>query len=206
MSGLCLARDPAVMPIDFVAFTADRRISGRIMLADDRLSDMLNAVPRIVVRDAQVDELTEHLAPRVADVTIAIGELYVVVGTGPRGSETLRRKSQKRRASIGLGRFVVEGDLVYQGEGGLPESSDPSVVLASRDLLVAITDATISYDRADAPVEESFETVLINRARAAWIDLEPAVFVDTFDDDVDEESELSARTRYMKDFTNSIAE
>ena len=56
-------------PIDFLAYTADRRISGRIMLADDRLSDMLNAVSRIVVRDAQVEELTESFAPRVADVT-----------------------------------------------------------------------------------------------------------------------------------------
>jgi hypothetical protein len=199
------ARDPAAMPIDFVAFTADRRISGRIMLADDRLSDMLNAVPRIVIRDAQVDELTENLAPRVADVTIAIGELYVVVGSGPRGSETLRRKSRKRRASIGLGRFVVEGDLVYPSEGGLTESRDPSVVLASRDLLVAITDATISYDRADGRVTESCETVLINRARAAWIDLEPAVFIDPYASEEDED-EANARTRYMKDFTNSIAE
>jgi len=41
------------MPIDFIAFTSDRRLSGRIMLADDRLSDMLNAVPRLVVRDAR---------------------------------------------------------------------------------------------------------------------------------------------------------
>ena len=104
------------MPIDFLAFTADRRISGRIMLADDRLSDMLNAVSRIVVRDAQVEELTESFAPRVADVTIAIGELLVVVGTGPRGSESLRKKSLKRRASVGLGRFVVEGDLAYPSD------------------------------------------------------------------------------------------
>ena len=200
------ARDPVAMPIDFVAFTADRRVSGRIMLADDRLSDMLNAVPRIVIRDAQVDELTENLRPRVADVTIAIGELYVVVGSGPRGSETLRRKSQKRRVSVGLGRFVVEGDLVYPSDAGLPESSDPAVVLASRDLLVPITDATITYDRADGPITESFETVLVNRARAAWIDLEPAAILDRYAAEDEEESEVSARTRYMKDFTNSIAE
>ena len=206
MSPMVRARDPAAMPIDFVAFTADRRVSGRIMLADDRLSDMLNAVPRIVIRDAQVDELTENLRPRVADVTIAIGELYVVVGSGPRGSETLRRKSQKRRVSVGLGRFVVEGDLVYPSDAGLPESSDPAVVLASRDLLVPITDATITYDRADGPITESFETVLVNRARAAWIDLEPAAILDLYAAEDEEESEVSARTRYMKDFTNSIAE
>ena len=194
------------MPIDFLAFTTDRRISGRIMLADDRLSDMLNAVSRIVVRDAQVEELTESFAPRVADVTIAIGELLVVVGTGPRGSESLRKKSLKRRASVGLGRFVVEGDLAYASDGpSLPESGDPSVVLTSRDLLVALTDATITYDRADVPVTETYETVLINRARASWIDLSPAVFLDP-DDAEDEEDAAVSRKSYVKDFTNSVAE
>jgi len=86
------------MPIDFLAFTSDRRISGRIMLADDRLSDMLNAVTRLVIRDATVDELADDRSPRLADVTIAIGEMLVVVGTGPRGSEQLRKKWLKRRA------------------------------------------------------------------------------------------------------------
>jgi hypothetical protein len=195
------------MPIDFLAFTADRRISGRIMLADDRLSDMLNAVSRIVVRDAKVEELTEGFAPRLADVTIAIGELLIVVGTGPRGSESLRKKSLKRRASIGLGRFVVEGDLAYASDGpGLPESSDPSVVLTSRDLLIAMTDATITYDRAEGQVSESFETVLVNRARATWIELAPAVFLDPHADDQEDEATPSLRTRYVKDFTNSVAE
>ena len=199
------ARDPADMPIDFLAYTADRRISGRIMLADDRLSDMLNAVSRIVVRDAQVEELTDGLEPKLADVTIAIGELLVVVGTGPRGSESLRRKSLKRRASVGLGRFVVEGDLAYPSDGpGLPESSDPSVVLTSRDLLVALTDATIAYQRGEGAVEETYETVLINRARATWIDLSPAVFLDPHDED--DEDPTSSRKSYVKDFTNSVAE
>jgi hypothetical protein len=195
------------MPIDFLAYTADRRITGRIMLADDRLSDMLNAVSRIVVRDAQVEELTDSHPPRVVDVTIAIGELLVVVGTGPRGSESLRKKSLKRRASVGLGRFVVEGDLAYASDGpGLPESNDPSVVFTSRDLLVALTDATVTFDGADGPVSEAFETVLVNRARATWIELAPAVFLDPHADDQEDEATPSSRTRYVKDFTNSVAE
>ena len=53
-------------------------------------------------------------------------------------------------------------------------SSDPAVVLASRDLLVPFTDATITYDRADEPTTESFETILVNRAQATWIDLDEA--------------------------------
>jgi hypothetical protein len=193
------------MPIDFIAFTSDRRISGRIMLADDRLSDMLNAVPRIVIRDAEVDELVDHRSPRLADVTIAIGELLVVVGTGPRGSEPLRKRSVKRRASVGLGRFVLEGDLQYPADSdGLPESSDPSVVLASRDLLVPLTDATVTYDRSGTPVSETFETVLFNRGRAAWIDLATPVLLEDGPSYLDDGE--GGRTRYVKDFTNSVAE
>ena len=166
---------------------------------------MLNAVARLVIRDAQVEELTDDRSPRMADVTIAIGEMLAVVGSGPRGSEQLRKQWLKRRASVGLGRFVVEGDLGYPSDTTLPESDDPSVVLANRDLLVPITDATITYDRLGVVVEEAFETVLINRARATWIDLAAAVFLEP--DEVDDEDDGSTpRTRYVKDFTNSVAE
>ena len=36
--------DASTMPVDLIAFTADRRIHGAIPLADDRVSDMLNSV------------------------------------------------------------------------------------------------------------------------------------------------------------------
>lgn len=204
MAAAWLLPEPPAMPIDFLAFTSDRRISGRIMLADDRLSDMLNAVARIVIRDATVDELADDRRPRLADVTIAVGEMLVVVGSGPRGSEQLRKKWLKRRASVGLGRFVVEGDLGYPNEAPLPESDDPAVVLANRDLLVALTDATVTYDRPGGATTETFETVLINRARASWIDLAPAVAPEPADEE--DEDGPSSRTRYVKDFTNSVAE
>ena len=49
----------ATMPVDLIAFTADRRIHGAIPLADDRLSDMLNSVPRIVIRGAVIEDLVD---------------------------------------------------------------------------------------------------------------------------------------------------
>ena len=205
MAAMDRARDPPDMPIDFIAFTSDRRLSGRIMLADDRLSDMLNAVPRLVIRDANVDELNEDRTPRLADVTVVVGEMLVVVGSGPRGNEQLRKKWLKRRVSVGIGRFVVEGELGYPTESPLPESSDPSVVLENRDLLVPLTDATVTYDKLGSAVTESFETVLVNRSRASWIDIAQEVFVDGADDAPDV-AMPERRTRYMKDFTNSVAE
>jgi hypothetical protein len=194
------------MPIDFLAFTSDRRISGRIMLSDHRLSDMLNAVARIVIREGTVDELNELREPRLADVTIAVGELLAVVGSGPRGSEQLRRRWLKRQASVGLGRYTIEGDLGYPNDSTLPESSDPAIVFANRDLLVPLTDATIRYERQGGLVTETFETVLVNRARAAWIDIAPAIFVQEPADGTGTDPTGKPRTRYVKDFTNSVAE
>jgi hypothetical protein len=194
------------MPIDFLAFTSDRRISGRIMLSDHRLSDMLNAVARIVIREATVDELNELREPRLADVTIAVGELLAVVGSGPRGSEQLRRRWLKRQASVGLGRYTIEGDLGYPNDSTLPESSDPAIVFANRDLLVPLTDATIRYERQGGLVTETFETVLVNRARAAWVDIAPAIFVQEPADGTGTDPTGKPRTRYVKDFTNSVAE
>ncbi|HEY3163368.1 MAG TPA: hypothetical protein VGJ71_03365, partial [Candidatus Limnocylindrales bacterium] len=51
-------------------------------------------------------------------------------------------------------------------------SSDPAIVLAGRDVLVPLTDATITYERADEPTSETFETILVNRAHVTWIDFE----------------------------------
>jgi hypothetical protein len=194
------------MPIDFVAFTADRRISGAVPLADDRLSDMLNSVPRVVLRGAAVGDLVEGGPPVCGDVTLPVGDLVVVVGTGRRGHESQRRRTDVCLVTIGLGRYVVTGRLhVPAGDGPLPRSLDPKAVLAGRDILVPITEATITYDCASMAVTEEHETLLVNRARALWIEV-----VDEPDQggDVEEATEDAAlsRTNYIKDFTGSVAD
>jgi len=65
-----------------------------------------------------------------------------------------------------------------------------------------MTDAEVTYDRLGSPVTESFPTVLINRARTTWIDLQSTVLVDESAADDGE----PGRVRYVKDFTNSVAE
>jgi hypothetical protein len=162
------------MPVDLIAFTADLRIQGAIPLADDRLSDMLNSVSRVVVRGALVADLANGGPARTADLTLEVGSIVAVIVTGRRGLETRRRRTVVHRARVGLPRFVVSGSLhVPVGSDELIVSSDPAVVLAGRDLLVPLTEATISYDR-DAPTSEQAETILVNRAHATWIDLDEA--------------------------------
>src|SRR6185369_1666627 len=150
------------MPVELVAFTADRRIHGAIPLADDRVSDMLNSVPRVVIRGAVLEDLVTGEPPQTADLTLAVGSIVAVLVAGRRGVETRRRRTEVRRARVGLTRFVVSGALhVPAGAARNAMSSDPAVVLAGRDILVPLTDATISYDRADQPTSEQFETILV---------------------------------------------
>lgn len=189
------------MPVDFIGFTADRRISGAIPLADDRLSDMLNSVARLVVRGASVDDLLKGGEPYVNDETITVGDLVVVVAAGRRGSEARRRRTDLHKVRIGLSRFVVSGMLHLPPDSDpLPLTGSPEIVLAGRDLLVALTEATVTYDRADAPVSEDHEAILVNRALASWIEV---------GDDLDGEDALAGRSepRYhaamVKDFTGS---
>lgn len=193
------------MPIEFVGFTADRRITATIPLADDRLSDMLNSVTRIVLRDAVVGDLAEGGPTLSGDVTLPVGDLVAVIGTGRRGSESRRRRTSVRRVSLGLGRYTVSGCLhVDPSEVDFPRRSDPASILAGRDVLVAVTDASITYDCVDVKTTETHETILVNRARTTWIEVLP----DQEDDaDPDEpEDAADARTRYVKDFTGTVAD
>jgi hypothetical protein len=193
------------MPIEFVGFTADRKITAMIPLADDRLSDMLNSVTRIVLRDAVVGDLAEGGPTLSGDVTLPVGDLVAVIGTGRRGSESRRRRTSVRRVSLGLGRYTVSGCLhVDPSEGDFPQRCDPAAILAGRDVLVAVTDASISYDCVDVKMTESHDTILVNRARTSWIEVLPEA-----EEDGDPEEPVDAadaRTRYVKDFTGTVAD
>jgi len=161
------------MPVDLTAFTGDRRIQGAIPLTDDRLSDMLNSVHRIVLRGAEVRDLADGMPPQIADVTLTIGSITVVLSTGRRGVETRRRKTDVHRVRVGVDRFIVTGSLHVPAGFVIDASArQPAAVLAGRDLLVPLTDGTLTYELDGQRVHEAAETILINRSQAIWIDID----------------------------------
>ena len=193
------------MAIEFVGFTDVCRISGAISLADDRLSDMLNSVARIVVRNADVEEIDVGRLERL-DVTVPTGDFLAVGATGRRGLESQRRRTVKRRVRMGLGRYSVSGYLhVLESAHAESQNGRLDALLVGRDLLVPLTEATIGYDRNGETREESWETILINRSRVAWIekaddDQEPPDGTDS------EGRDAAIRSRFVKDFTGSVAD
>jgi hypothetical protein len=190
------------MPVDLILFTADRRIHGAIPLADDRVSDMLNSVPRIVMRGAVIEDLVEGGPPRTVDLTLTIGSVVAVLVAGRRGIETRRRKTEIHRARVGLTRFVVSGSLHVPADANEHlQSGNVALVLAGRDILVPLTDATITYDKVDVATTEEFETILVNRAHACWIDLDDAA--DGGGSKLAEEPAPVYHASYVKDFTGA---
>lgn len=194
------------MAIEFVGFTDVCRISGAIPLADDRLSDMLNSVGRVVVRNADVEEIDGGRMERL-DVTVPTGDFLAVVGSGRRGLESQRRRTLKRRVRMGLGRYSVSGYL-HVLESAHVESLNGRVdaLLVGRDLLVPVTEATIGYDRGGETREESWDTILINRSRVAWIEAADDDEQEPPDGTDPEARDAAIRSRFVKDFTGSVAD
>jgi hypothetical protein len=193
------------MAIDFVGFTDVCRISGAISLADDRLSDMLNSVARIVVRNADVEEIDVGRMERL-DVTVPTGDFLAVGATGRRGLESQRRRTVKRRVRMGLGRYSVSGYLhVLEAAHVESQGGRLDALLVGRDLLVPLTEATIGYDRNGETREESWETILINRSRVAWIE-KADDDQETPDGSDPDARDAAIRSRFVKDFTGSVAD
>jgi hypothetical protein len=194
------------MAIEFVGFTDVCRISGAIPLADDRLSDMLNSVSRVVVRNADVEEI-DGGRMETLDVTVPTGDFLAVVGSGRRGLESQRRRTLKRRVRMGLGRYSVSGYL-HVLESAHVESLNgrPDALLVGRDLLVPLTEATIGYDRGGENREEVWDTILINRSRVAWIEAADEDQQEPPDGSDPEARDAAIRSRFVKDFTGSVAD
>jgi hypothetical protein len=190
------------MAIEFVGFTTDYRVTGQIPLADDRLSDMLNSVARVVVRGGATEEIDTGRV-ELGDVTVPCGEFLVVAGTGRRGVESQRRRTLTRRVRLGLGRYTVDGLLhVLPAMHTASLGGKPDELLVGRDLLVPLTDATLGYEKGSKRFEERWETLLVNRARANWI--EAADETPELEEDAPEDvDERRARARYAKDFTGT---
>jgi hypothetical protein len=189
------------MAIDFVGFTGDVRIIGQIPLADDRLSDMLNSVARVIIRGATLEDLDSG-RQEFGDVPIPCGDFLVVAGTGRRGLENLRKRTVQRRVVMGLGRFTVTGSLhVAHSADVASRGGKPDELLVGRDLLVPLTQASIEYDRRGKVVTEAWETVLVNRARARWIEAADDAMVSVLADDPVVPQKGFAKRRWIKDFT-----
>lgn len=179
--------------IEFVAYSEDSLVSGRLRLDADRLTDLLNQHDEYLLVDALVESLTDGYAVEVKEVLVNRDELLLVHAVGPRGNAGRRQRTRPHAMALQTGPFHVRGYLHV-----LP-GADPLLALRRRKPMVPFTDAWIEYQSGAVRQRRRVGAVVVNRELIDWI--VPAV---------DEEVELpdlplnAEKGPLVKDFTGQL--
>lgn len=153
----------ALPEVDFVAYTSDERLSGRVRLDSSRLSDMLNANDEYILVDALAERLPHGGSLVVSEILLRRNELPLVHAAGPRGDRTLRIQTEVHKIVLRSGRYLVSGRL-HSGPG-----EDPLASLRARRPMVPLTSATIEFRRGLEIVAEPIGTIVVNRELVDWV-------------------------------------
>ena len=179
--------------VDFVAYAADCILSGRVRLAADRLTDMLNQHDEIDLVDVMVERLDGLGVVEVKEVLVLREEILLVHATGPRGSHARRRRTRQHPLAMKLGPYAVRGNLhALLG-------ADPLLAIRRRRPMVPLTDAWIEYVSGGEHERRRVAALVVNRDQ-----------IDVIEHALDEAVELpempiqSDPGPLVKDFTGHI--
>jgi hypothetical protein len=146
--------------IDFIGFSEDCRVEGKVDLEDARLADLLNRRRSIVVHDVTLVSTLDGHKQAFDKLEIKRNELDIVVASGPRGDPKRRLATRPNGVTMRLGPYCAEGFM------HAPPTANPVSGINRRPTMVAITDAVLEYQFCDEPVSEWFRTLLVNREMA----------------------------------------
>lgn len=143
--------------VEFVAYAEDCVLTGRVRLAAERLTDMLDDHDEIVMYDVLAEPLDGSAGVEVSELLVRRDEIVLAHGSGPRGSVARRRRTRQHPLAIGLGRFQVHGYV-----HALP-GSDPLTAIRRRRSMIPLTDAWIEYQVDGERQRRRVGAVLLNR-------------------------------------------
>ena len=149
--------EPKVLEIDVIAYAEDCILSGRLPMAADRLSDLLNDNAEFEFVDVKVEDLLGSEPIHSADVVVKRDELLLVQASGPRGNPGRRNHTRQHEMVARIGPYEVRG-LVHALPG-----TDPIDSLRHRKPMIAITDAVIEFSIGTTHHTREAGVVIMNR-------------------------------------------
>lgn len=152
--------------VELVAFTEDCRVSGRLQLNTDRLSDMLNSHHEYLLRDVLVESLADGRSIHADEVPMDRDDLLAVVADGPRGDPSRRTHTVAYPVTVTAGPYVIHGNL-----HSLP-GAEPLAAARRRRPMIPLSDAWIEYRSGDTLQSSSCGTIVVNRETADSIELD----------------------------------
>jgi hypothetical protein len=151
------------MQINFMGYSADCLIAGKLTLTAPRLTDMLNSAPTINLTDVRLEGLADASMIATPFYTLHRDELYAVRVTGPRGSRALRIVTVPHRVQAQIGPYNVLGRLnTAPGQAPMPS-------LERRGSMIPLTDATIAYVVGGILEVRDASAIIVNRDLASWV-------------------------------------
>ena len=151
------AVEPKVVEIDVVAYAEDCILSGRLPMAVDRLSDLLNDNDEFELIDVMVSDLVGSEPIESRDVLVHRDELLLVEASGPRGDPGRRNHTRQHPIIARIGPYEVRG-LIHALPG-----TDPIESLRRRRPMIALTDATIEFSIGTTHHRRLAGVVILNR-------------------------------------------
>lgn len=159
-SGLPGHAEPArsLLPLlEFVAYAEDCVLYGRVRLAAERLTDMLNGHDEFELVDVMVERLDGLGAIEVKEVLVHRDELLLVHATGPRGNQARRTRTREHPLAVRIGPYEIRGSLhAFPGH-------DPLTTILRRKPMVPMTDAWIEYTAGAERRRRRVGALIMNR-------------------------------------------
>jgi hypothetical protein len=149
--------------VEFVAYAEDCRISGRMELHGDRLTDMLNRSEEFVLLGASVEALADGRTIAAGEVPVKRDELLAVHATGPSGDPSRRLHTRRYPVVVRTGPYVIRG-YMHTPPAVQPRES------ARRRAMIPLSDAWIEYASGGALRRSPVGTIVVNRNVADSVD------------------------------------
>lgn len=154
---------PPAPLVEFVAYGEDCLLAGRLRLANDRLTDLLNAQDEYELVDLIAERLSDGRAASVPALRVPRDELLLVQATGPRGDANRRHRTRPYPVAAKLGPYRVRGQL--HARPGV----DPEVVIHRRGPMVPLTEAWLERPVGEERDLYRIGTVVLNRDKMDWV-------------------------------------
>jgi hypothetical protein len=143
--------------VDFDAYALDCLVHGTVELGDGRLSDQLNRLLELVIRDPRLEDLADGHVVSLPELAVERDELCAVVASGPRGDAARRLHIRTARVKVEVGPYKVEGTV--HGKA----ASEPLGFALRPEAWVPLTEATVAYRRGADDVVDEVPALLVNR-------------------------------------------
>jgi hypothetical protein len=149
--------------IPFIGYALSRRFIGYVECEGGRLSDLLNRLDSVVIREAFVESFEDDTVTNLGDGEVERSILYAVEASGDRGEGARRIHTVRHRLQVQLGPYTALGLLhALPGQMPLPH-------LHSRGPMIPLSDATLGFTSRGTMNLRDVGTLIINRDLLDWV-------------------------------------